>query len=325
MQSATTKTAPQSTTAQRTSGSTSQAPALQRKALRGMSYSSGAAYLSPSGGSVTPMIQKLDDAAEAEAPQSDTLGPAAGEQQRAPDQEEGEAAAGAGTVAHRTPEEADTAIQTHLARYVRGAVREGRQIAGSAQVVDDAGWDTAGQAHYGSRWAPPAGRRNRINGFVDRRGRVWIHRDRGNRGTMIHEAVHKYSNAAMIGESQPLNEGVTEYFTRLVTAQIDPTLRRRNYQANYTTVVALKNYTSEAILASAYFDGAIGTLRDHFNIHGRATTAVNAGGGTMDMIGGALGSMYDVAAGAVGAGTRWNTFTGHCSASRWTQARGMMS
>jgi len=128
----------------------------------------------------------------------------------------------------------------------------------------------------------------------------------------------------LIGESQPLNEGVTEYFTRMVLAQIEPSLNRRNYQANYRCVQRLVGFTSEPIVAGAFFDGSIATLRNNFNIRCRADTAVEEGAGMSSMVAGALGSMADVAVGAVGGGTAWSVFCGECSANNWASAQAML-
>jgi hypothetical protein len=165
---------------------------------------------------------------------------------------------------HTSAAEADTYIQTHLATYVTEAVKQGRQISGLVGVVDDTDWNRAGIAHYGeSTWN--GGKKTSINGFVDSQGRVWIHKDRGNAGTMIHEAIHKYSDEALIGISQPLNEGVTEYFTRKVCDALTPPITGRgNYQNNYDCVVTLVSLVTEATLASAYFDGQTDALKDAF-------------------------------------------------------------
>ena len=175
-----------------------------------------------------------------------------------------------GKVKHQTPAQADAAIQKHLSAYVADAVKAGRKIAGKVAVVGDADWDKAGEFHYGKeKWhAKRKGSsrlyRDSINGFVDKKGRVWIHKDRGNPGTMIHEAVHKYSDRAMIGVSQPLNEGVTEYFTRKVCKEANITKTRGNYNANYKTVVALVKLVGEKTVAAAYFDGNVDGLKKAF-------------------------------------------------------------
>jgi hypothetical protein len=165
---------------------------------------------------------------------------------------------------HTSAGDADTYIQTHIATYVAEAVKNGRQIAGLVAVVDNADWDRAGIAHYGaSTWN--GGKKTQINGFVDSQGRVWIHKDRGNAGTMIHEAVHKYSDHGLIGISQPLNEGVTEYFTRKVCAAVTPPITGRlNYQNNYDCVVVLVSLVTESTIASAYFDGKTDELKNAF-------------------------------------------------------------
>ncbi len=281
-----------------------------RESLRGMSYSQGTSALSP-------MVQRHGDGDGHDhdhASEEDVS--------TRMDQEEGLPEGGD---EHVLPKDADTDVRTQLAKYVKGAVKEGRKIAGLAKIVDDAAWDVAGKAHYGSRWDPPGGRRNKINGFVDRNGRVWVHQDRGNSGTMIHEAVHKYSSSAMIKESQPLNEGVTEYFARKVLAQTQPTLKRRNYQRNYRTVSKLVNWVSEPTVAAGYFDGAITTLRNKFNVMARAKTVVNDGESTGSMIGGVLGTVADVVGGAVGVSTSWTTFCKHCSDQNWAKANAMLA
>lgn len=193
-----------------------------------------------------------------------------------------------GGASHTSASDADSSIRAHLAAYVGDAVTAGRQIEGQVGVVGGTDWDRAGIAHYGeATWN--GGKSTSINAFVDSHGRVWIHKDRGNAGTMIHEAVHKYSDRAMIGVSQPLNEGVTEYFTRVVCAALAPPIAGRgNYQSNYDCVVALVALVSEATVASAYFDGDIDGLETAFV---------------------AAKSQND-----------WNDFIGHTRNNRWADA-----
>ncbi|MBM7843856.1 WXG100 family type VII secretion target [Herpetosiphon giganteus] len=167
-----------------------------------------------------------------------------------------------GSVAHTSAPDADTAIRDHLGSYVTDAVADNRQITGRVGVVDDTNWDIAGINHYGQDvWE--SGKRDAINGFVDSDGRVWIHQDKGNPGTMIHEGVHKYSDEAMIGVSQPLNEGVTEYFTRSTTDNLGlPS--RGNYQGNYEFVSSLSSLVGEDVVADAYFNGNMDGLKDAY-------------------------------------------------------------
>ncbi len=166
-----------------------------------------------------------------------------------------------GTVSHTRAVDADAAIQTHLSAYVRSAITAGRQIEGFVAVVDTTNWNIAGEHHYGaSVWAT-----KNINGFVDSARRVWIEQNSGNPGTMVHEATHKYSSSELKDVSQPLNEGVTEYFTRLVcNADGINIAGRTNYQNNWTTATKLVALVGEAIVAGAYFDGDMDTLETTF-------------------------------------------------------------
>ncbi len=166
-----------------------------------------------------------------------------------------------GAAGHTPAIEADAAIADHLGAMVEGARGEGRQIAGSVAVVDDDDWRVAGENHYGAEvWATKS-----LNGFVDGDGRVWIHKDNGDVGTMIHEGLHKHSDEAMIGISQPLNEGVTEYFTRKVCAALSPPFTgRTSYPGNYLACVQLAALVGETTLAAAYFDGATDEMQESF-------------------------------------------------------------
>jgi hypothetical protein len=166
-----------------------------------------------------------------------------------------------GIVAHTPAIEADAAIADHLGAMVENARGEGRGIAGHVAVVGDDDWNLAGINHYGATvWATKS-----LNGFVDGDGRVWIHKDNGDVGTMIHEGLHKHSDEAMIGISQPLNEGVTEYFTRKVCAALSPPFTgRASYTNNYTACVQLAALVGETTLAAAYFDGATDEMQEAF-------------------------------------------------------------
>jgi len=168
-----------------------------------------------------------------------------------------------GKVQQASSESAGAAIQSHLKKYLDQAIKDGRKITGSVAVVGNTEWDIAGKAHYGEpTWTSQ--KRDRLSGFVDSHGRVWIHNDHGSPGTMLHEAVHKYSNDAMINTSQPLNEGVTEYFTRSVGATTTPPTPRGNYQNNFRFVQGLVKLVGEEAVAKGYFDGDMDGLRNAF-------------------------------------------------------------
>ena len=165
-----------------------------------------------------------------------------------------------GGKAHTSASDADELIQKTLSAYVGDAVKAGRKIEGMVAVVGDADWDRAGEAAYTKKiWQ--GGKKGTINGFVDGKGRVWIHHDRGNAGTMIHEACHKYSSPAFIKLSWQVNEGVTEWFARKVYDELKPKKARLNYETNYQAVKVLIDLVGESTVAAAYFDGKIAELK----------------------------------------------------------------
>ena len=170
-----------------------------------------------------------------------------------------------GTVAHRTPAQADQMIKDALGTLTGAAAgKASRRIEGQVAVVDDDEWDVAGLNDYGDEW--PA-TRDTINGWVDDKERVWIHKDRGNPATMVHEGCHKWAADTIRGAlSWDLNEGITEYFTRKVAAAQTPNLApgRSNYQPQWTVVSQLVTFAGETAVASAYFDGSNSTLKNAY-------------------------------------------------------------
>ena len=81
---------------------------------------------------------------------------------------------------------------------------------------------------------------------------------------MVHEAVHIYGGVGVVALAQPLNEGITEYFTRIVLRQIDPDGERTAYRQRFGVAALLVDRTSEAIVAAAYFDGDHAGLQEAF-------------------------------------------------------------
>ena len=94
---------------------------------------------------------------------------------------------------------------------------------------------------------------------------------------VIHEGMHKYAddkirneqialcNSLMIkhGGTSRLDEGITEYFTRLVVGQL-PMQQRVNYQNEHDVVVKLVQRVQEKTVADAYYDGKFDALKKAF-------------------------------------------------------------
>lgn len=166
----------------------------------------------------------------------------------------------AGKVRHTDPSKADELIRKHLKDCAKKGIDAGKKIQGSASIVGEPEWSKAGVAHYGDdTWKTK--KVDNLNGFVDKHGKVWVHRDRGNPATMIHEGIHKYSDQTLVKQSQPLNESMTEYFTRLVAGKEKMAKGRRNYQENYESAKALADLVGNKALCDAYFGGNIGPLK----------------------------------------------------------------
>jgi hypothetical protein len=171
---------------------------------------------------------------------------------------------------HTSAADADKDIRDKLSAYVAGAVKAGRQIEGMVGVVGDADWDRAGEAQYGHDvWfngpPPKDPKKDLINGFVDKKDRVWIHKDRGNAGTMIHEGLHKYALDKILNDwNFNMNEGITEYFTRKIGKSLPTPINRGNYQAQFDVIDPLSKVVGEAVMAGAYFDGKLDEMKTKY-------------------------------------------------------------
>lgn len=181
---------------------------------------------------------------------------------------------------HTTGADADRAIRTHLQQYLAEAVKAGRKVEGEVSVVGDEDFQMA----FDRQWVRAAGQtypgkkaRDVCNAFVDvnlPRRHIWVHRDMGDTGTVIHEGMHKYADATLrdaqielckklkivYGGVSRLDEGITEYFTRHVVAQLG--MRQRvNYEGEYRVAAKLARRFGAKLLASAYYDGKFDALQ----------------------------------------------------------------
>jgi hypothetical protein len=100
-----------------------------------------------------------------------------------------------------------------------------------------------------------------INAYQDA-GEIYIHEERGETGTAIHESMHLYANDSYVSTlGFNINEGTTEYFTRVITAEQKIT-RGSFYPSQYASVNKLVGATSKDTLADAYFNGKIKEMGD---------------------------------------------------------------
>lgn len=163
--------------------------------------------------------------------------------------------------------EVDAMIQKQLGAYVNGAVEKGRHFDGEVAVVDTYHWDIAGELDNGAENWKNEGK-NGWAGFVDKSKRAFVYKEKARKGTMTHEAIHKYSALGADGiiyASQPLNEGITEYFTRKVCKAGGIEFPKgRSYDPNYSCVVKLVSFLGEKVVANAFFDGPATVLEVAF-------------------------------------------------------------
>lgn len=173
-------------------------------------------------------------------------------------------------VSHMRGDEADKYIRARLGPLVAGAVKANRQVEGEVSVVDDAEWVIAFERQWGKTISPSV-----ANAFVDvslPKRHIWIHKDRGNAGTVVHEGMHKYASATLRDElirkypgTMPisqLDEGITEYFTREVTGPLG--IVRGNYQKPFLVTDQLVALVGRDTVAKAYFDGDFDGLKQAY-------------------------------------------------------------
>ena len=92
------------------------------------------------------------------------------------------------------------------------------------------------------------------NAFTDLdTGTIYVNQERGDPGTVVHEALHAKSSTAFVEEHhQKINEGATELFTRRVCEKSD-IKRGDNYENWMAAVQKLVSKSSIEALAAAYF------------------------------------------------------------------------
>lgn len=94
-----------------------------------------------------------------------------------------------------------------------------------------------------------------VHAFTDRdTDIIHLDRERGDPGTIVHEALHLHSSRSFIEQVHPnVNEGATEYFTRRVCATASIERGEGSYPSEFGAVRLLVDATSPEALALAYF------------------------------------------------------------------------
>jgi hypothetical protein len=190
----------------------------------------------------------------------------------------GKTAEGADVARHLSGRQIDEFIDhalegiDHLRQYSDRA----RSIDGSIATVDRRTWQALYQAQFPSNVVGSQTERGTDSFMADRYGdQVTIMKsDRGVRSDGIYEGIRRYAHGAVLDILGPhFNEGVTEYFTRLLTdrdgnppahegaAHRDS--HRRNWQfiRDLLPILGGDTVEQERVLAQIYFEGRTELLR----------------------------------------------------------------
>jgi hypothetical protein len=166
----------------------------------------------------------------------------------------------------------------HLRPYFQIAMKASRKCEGYLAVVGDADWAKAYQAFFDD----PIGFQDELwtNGYMvaGHRDRVIVLKnDRGNRSAAIHEAMHRFGQEALVQTlGYEFNEGVTEYFSRLLTDRDGNPANlggppSTSYQMNWEFVRVLapmlghSPIRQQTALAQMYFLGRVDALWRYFD------------------------------------------------------------
>ena len=124
------------------------------------------------------------------------------------------------------------------------------------------------------------------NAFVDvnlTKRHIWVHRDKGNEGTVVHEGMHKYASPVLIlrhrtdgrvheiwggpGRDFPAGQAVH----RVLHSESHGPMKitRGNYPNPHDIAQRIATVAGDTVLAAAYFDGAFDALKKTARPNGR--------------------------------------------------------
>ncbi len=195
---------------------------------------------------------------------------------------------GTETKHHLTGAEADKFLADnigrypHLVPYFEAAVRAGKKGEGFIATVGKEDWDLL----YGVQFTEDTPT-DAVGGSLEKSTNAYVgdrspdqpavlHADRGTPSTAIHESMHRYSDmgGVLVRWGFNLNEGMTEYFTRLLTNQNAQPSTSGPERTNYPTqiefvrglirVLGATLVEQQTTLADIYFKGELDKLKAKF-------------------------------------------------------------
>jgi hypothetical protein len=106
------------------------------------------------------------------------------------------------------------------------------------------------------------------------RSKVHIRKSRANLGTQLHEGLHLHASEQWnkeLGASYNANEGVTEYFTRQIGPEVGVERDINSFLREYTSATHLADAAGKDVLAKAYFEGDLASLKQKIDSKGPGT------------------------------------------------------
>ncbi|WP_263731328.1 DUF4157 domain-containing protein [Cellulomonas sp. SG140] len=222
---------------------------------------------------------------------------------------------------HLTGAEADEFIRTniedypHIKPFIATAVAAGKKGEGYVASISPEDWAIV----YGVEFPTDSvAEEQSTNAYASTKNAdepAILHADRGTPSTAIHESMHRYApNDVLDTFGFDLNEGITEYFTRMLTTKnATPTKdggpERNNYQDNVTFVremvriLGASKVDQETVLGEIYFEGKTEKLEASFRAAWKAKKP-KMSTGTLD--------------------SKWTKFKDAISDGKWSDAKKAM-
>lgn len=219
---------------------------------------------------------------------------------------------------HLTGAEADEFIRTniedypHLKPFVEAAVGAGKKGEGYVASISPEDWAIVYGVEFPTDSEAEQKSTNAYASTKNEDGPAILHADRGTPSTAIHESMHRYAPDDVLNTyGFDLNEGITEYFTRVLTDQnAAPAKNGGPERTNYPKQVAFvrdmiyilggSKTDQETVLAQIYFEGKLTLLETRFKAAHVAKTP----------------TMTDAEQ-----GTAWTSFVSWVKKGDWTKAK----
>ena len=185
-------------------------------------------------------------------------------------------------VAHATGKEVDGYLiaSTFLKPYVEPKMKGGTKAETAVNIHSAADFKKEWIAYALARTNPDTKKtftkaeaeawESKVNAFQGD-DKIHVHEGRGEKATTIHESMHLFADEAFVNAvGFNVNEGTTEYFTKVVTGEQKIT-RGTFYPDQHKSVSKLIGVSSKTKLADAYFTNKMDDLKKDADAKGKGT------------------------------------------------------